>query len=171
MINPVREANGAFAFHSHSEARYLLEKEIIARAFSRWFTIVRWKKPIFPVTCENKKIVYKRDISWNWMDGYAIQKENKHAPIGHFGWCDRLIRPYFLSISTDWWIGWVGVVVALMWLNGKGQTPRHLCARNRVCKALTSASKCGPTKTKFYTAAKSYFYGRRGFFAVTKLVR
>lgn len=41
MINPVREANGAFAFHSHSEARYLLEKEIIARAFSRWFTIVR----------------------------------------------------------------------------------------------------------------------------------
>lgn len=80
MINPVREANVAFAFHSHSEARYLLEKEIIALAFLRWFTIVRWKKPIFPVTYENKKIVYKRDISWNRMDGYATQKENKHWP-------------------------------------------------------------------------------------------
>lgn len=36
---------------------------------------------------------------------------------------------------------------------------------NRVRKARTS--KCGLTKTKFYTATKSYFYGHRGFFVVT----
>lgn len=34
-------------------------------------------------------------------------------------------------------------------------------------KTHTSASKCGLTKTKFYTATKSYFYGHHGFFAVT----
>jgi len=58
---------------SRSEARYL-QKKMLARAFSRWFAIVRWKKPIFPVTRENKKkkgkrgegeekMLYKRAIS------------------------------------------------------------------------------------------------------------
>jgi len=81
-ISLVRKANGVRV--SHSEARYLLEKEIIARAFSRRFTIARWKKPIFPVTCENKKNGVP--FSENRTDGCATEEEDKHAPIlGHFG--------------------------------------------------------------------------------------
>lgn len=143
----------------------------MSRAFSQRFTIARWKKPIFLVTCENKK---------NGVQTCHFLKPDGWMCVGRGGvqtcpnwtlWLMCLVLPFFFFFfkyvnrpaNRNRRRHRLNVI--------KRQMPNDLSelrVRNRVRKARTSASKCGPTKTKFYTATKSYFYDRRGFFAVTK---
>lgn len=55
MISPVKEVNGVRSCFTCRVAKHAIyRKKMLARAFSRRFAIVQWKKPIFPVTRENK---------------------------------------------------------------------------------------------------------------------